>query len=299
MLCGSLLRFLTSLLPLCSSEISKSLLDNEVSFNKHIQRLRDLDYDILDVKATRWHDVSGSRLSSSGCFASSLTHTVVVVAIHYFQDYNYFKNGVKDLEMMMTNVITDAFKRVTTVKAGIELLEAFYSLAKRETIMGWVEKKTLLVFNLFLKELTGVKREYEHNRQKPPLMADEPKFAGSARWAQSKLDLVTFDWELLESAKFLKPSPGNAWFEKQQEAREAYTTFKAVIEEYVLKVYRNWIIEIEGQGLDHNQMQKRLELPLLRRKLPEVAAGADSGIGGGIDGTKANGGDGPMQVQSR
>ena len=39
-------------------EISKSLLDNEVSFSKHIQRLRDLDYDILDVKATRWHDVS-------------------------------------------------------------------------------------------------------------------------------------------------------------------------------------------------------------------------------------------------
>ena len=160
--------------------------------------------------------------------------------------------------MMMTNVITDAFKRVTTVKAGIELLEAFYSLAKRETILGWVEKKTLLVFNLFLEELTGVKREFEHNRQKPPLIADEPKFAGAARWAQSKLDLVSFDWDLLKGAKFLKPSPGNAWFDKEAEAREAFTTFKTVVEEYVLKVYRNWIVEIEGQGLDHNQMQKRL-----------------------------------------
>ena len=53
------------------SIIEKSLYSIQEAFERHIDRLRNLDYDILDVKATRWHD-----------------------------DYNYFKNGVKDLEVL-------------------------------------------------------------------------------------------------------------------------------------------------------------------------------------------------------
>jgi hypothetical protein len=40
------------------------------NFEKHIDRLSSLNYAILDVKSTRWHD-----------------------------DYSYFKQGVKDLEV--------------------------------------------------------------------------------------------------------------------------------------------------------------------------------------------------------
>lgn len=46
------------------------------SFQKLVRGLRGLDYNILDVKATRWHD-----------------------------DFNSFKSSVKDLEVMLTNVI--------------------------------------------------------------------------------------------------------------------------------------------------------------------------------------------------
>jgi dynein heavy chain len=57
-------------------EITKSLNDIELSFEKLILQLKQLNYDILDVKAAKWHD-----------------------------DYNTFKKGVKDLEVMMRNVI--------------------------------------------------------------------------------------------------------------------------------------------------------------------------------------------------
>lgn len=50
-------------------DIEKSLYEIEDAFEKYIDRLRRLDYDIMDVKATKWHD-----------------------------DYNFFTNGVKDLE---------------------------------------------------------------------------------------------------------------------------------------------------------------------------------------------------------
>ena len=57
-----------------------SLEDIEISFNKLIASLWNIRSFILDVKATRWHD-----------------------------DYNSFKQGVKDLEVMMQNLIFSAF----------------------------------------------------------------------------------------------------------------------------------------------------------------------------------------------
>lgn len=58
---------------------------------------------ILDVKATSWHD-----------------------------DYNKFKAGVKDLEVMVQNVINSGFDYISTVQEGVELLEVFAHLTMRE-----------------------------------------------------------------------------------------------------------------------------------------------------------------------
>jgi dynein heavy chain len=69
-------------------EITKSFVDIQGSFLKLVQGLRGLDYRILDVKATNWHD-----------------------------DYNVFKAGVKDLEVMMQNVIVMAIDAVSSLNS--------------------------------------------------------------------------------------------------------------------------------------------------------------------------------------
>lgn len=65
-------------------EITESLKDIQASFQRLVLQLRGLKYPILDVTATRWHD-----------------------------DYNSFKGGVKDLEVMMQNTIVLAFETVS------------------------------------------------------------------------------------------------------------------------------------------------------------------------------------------
>jgi dynein heavy chain, axonemal len=62
---------------------------------------------------------------------------------------------VKELEVMMANVINEAFQGVTSVTAAVELLEAFSSLAKRPAVQRAVDKKTVEVFQLFLKQVRG------------------------------------------------------------------------------------------------------------------------------------------------
>ena len=80
--------------------------------------LRNLKYNILDVKSgTLWHN-----------------------------DFGNYKNGTKDLEVMMTNVISSAFEVISTIESGVELLEAFSFLAKRENIRRAVHRKTVEVF---------------------------------------------------------------------------------------------------------------------------------------------------------
>ena len=68
------------------------------SFQKLVKSLQSLDYSILDVNSHRWHD-----------------------------DYNKFKAGVKDLEVMFTNGIQLAFDNASSLVGRVELLEVSQS----------------------------------------------------------------------------------------------------------------------------------------------------------------------------
>ena len=83
--------------------INRMLTEIEVTFDKNLQDLRKVQSIILNVKATTWHE-----------------------------DYNRFRSAVKDLEVMMTNVITYAFDAVRTVEQGVEVLDVFTHLNSRE-----------------------------------------------------------------------------------------------------------------------------------------------------------------------
>jgi len=43
-----------------------------------------------------------------------------------------FRNGIKDLEVMMQNLIVSAFETVSTVEQGVEVLDIFMHLSSRE-----------------------------------------------------------------------------------------------------------------------------------------------------------------------
>lgn len=84
-------------------EIELLLIQIENIFAKLIANLSEKRSVILDVKATTWHD-----------------------------QYNRFCCGIKDLEIMMQNVINMAFETVTTIQQGVEILDIFSHLQKRE-----------------------------------------------------------------------------------------------------------------------------------------------------------------------
>ena len=56
-----------------------------------------------------------------------------------------FRAGVKDLEVMVQNVITSTFETVTTVQEAVEILEVFEHLSSRE-----VRTKLVYIFCVLL-----------------------------------------------------------------------------------------------------------------------------------------------------
>ena len=102
-------------------EVTKALVEIERRFAVQIDRMKGLGYEILHVGGTgRWHG-----------------------------DFNTYRNAVKDLEVMLINVMNDAFDTAKDVPDAVKLLEAFTALAKKEHIMRCLEKHTGDVYNLF------------------------------------------------------------------------------------------------------------------------------------------------------
>ncbi|KAI8923518.1 dynein heavy chain and region D6 of dynein motor-domain-containing protein [Entophlyctis helioformis] len=190
-------------------EIAKSLEDIELAFEKLISSLWNIRKHILDVKATRWHD-----------------------------DYNNFKQGVKDLEVMMQNVIISAFEGASTVEAGVELLDVFHHLAKREAIKRTVEKKTADVYQILLQELNTVKIEFETHRKTPDIMRSQPDFAGSAYWARALLRRIQSSMSCLANAYYLPHTI------LAEEAKAQYDPLVASLEEYNSKTHIEWATNI-------------------------------------------------------
>lgn len=135
---------------------TKALLDVQAQFRVLIARLQKLDkeYDVLDPKNTRWHD-----------------------------DYATFRSGVKELENTVTRAMSAALEGAGALPAQVDLLVAFNSLAKREAVKRFVEKAMAECVAAHSTELNAVRKQFDSQRQAPPLHPLFPHYAGAALWA--------------------------------------------------------------------------------------------------------------------
>lgn len=212
-----------------AQEIVDGIMGIQYSFEQYIDHLRKLQYDILDVRVSKWHD-----------------------------DYHHFKNGVKDLDVMYCNVINAAFENNCTVSDGVALAETFFLLAKRDVIKRCVEKRATEIHHMFVKQVQVARGEFEKSRQSPPLRPSEPQYAGSALWAQSLAQLVKLSYQSIANLKHILN------VRDFEEGRDHFSTFSTVIRDYKMSCYNSWIEGLNEKAKD-NGLQLRLEKTLLRR----------------------------------
>lgn len=216
-----------------AKELIDGLLGIQHSFERHVERLNQLDYDILDVKVGKWHD-----------------------------DYNTFKLAVKDLEVMFANVISAAFENLSTISDGVAMLHTFRLLAKRDAIVRCVERKVSELFTTFIAQLQDARVEFDSRRSAPLLRPHEPQFAGSALWAHSIALNMKASWEVL------KPLRQFYSCREYEEAEESFMALYNILREFKLQRYQQWVEHVHSM-VDATGLQSRLERPLFRRVTAE------------------------------
>lgn len=202
-------------------QITRNLLEIEDIFHKNLQTLRAVRGGILDVKNTSWHE-----------------------------DYNKFRAGIKDLEVMTQNLITSAFELVRDVEHGVLLLDTFHRLANREAIMRTYEKKAVDLYMLFNSELTLVNREL--NKKWPYLEPYMAQYSGQAHWVRILRRRIDRVMNCLSGAHFL-PHIGTG-----EETVHTYQQMVQAIDELVRKTFQEWTATLDKDCI------RRLDMPLLR-----------------------------------
>ncbi|VDL84400.1 unnamed protein product [Schistocephalus solidus] len=206
-------------------EVELLLTQIENMFAKLMANLNEKRSLILNVKATSWHD-----------------------------EYNRFRSGVKDLEIMMQNGINLAFETVTTIQQGVEVLDIFAHLQKREAIRRTLDANTHAVIQLFLDGIQKIKQEMSVRPYTGMPLPREPTYGIQGilwRFLRRRLEK---SMQHLDQAFFL-PTAAAAL----EEHRNSYTQLCLGLEELTRKVFNDFQQTVESDPL------KCLEVPILIR----------------------------------
>lgn len=152
--------------------------------------------------------------------------------------------------MTINNIISLAFKAVSTVTDAVELLENFDTLAKRPLVREFVHRKAAdLVYKLFLNEIHEVEMLFEaHTNSKKtiPMPFSHPKWGGLAIWAYSLIKRLEKSREAVRNLYFTAAdSP------VQREALDKYKKQIDTLDAYISTICKNsWLDSITALTQD-------------------------------------------------
>ncbi|RNC35631.1 putative dynein heavy chain [Trypanosoma cruzi] len=189
-------------------EIEAQLVDIQRAFKAKMEMLRHLDYDILDVKSTRWVD-----------------------------DFRALKLDIDNLSMMLQQIIAVAFDSLSTTEMGAECIEAFYLVAKGEELLLQLDRGKDRVFRLVGSCVSLVQGKLQrHFNKPPPLFYLHPPLAGHAMWAENHSSFLEGTVSELRRCYYLRDSHESAdvmsLFERldrslRETVRQKYLEWKA------------------------------------------------------------------------
>lgn len=180
---------------------------------------------------------------------------------------------MKDLDIMYQKVINFAFESVMTVKEGVEMLEAFDYLAKRESIKNTVKKKAVEVLNFFQQELEQTKYEFDHMKHIKNLVPyNQGKFSGQSVWVRSLIHRIEQMREQIERLTFIEEAVKKSAFDKYD---LYFSTFRQFIINHRLKEWRE---ENKDMEESHNPMEGKLSKAILIKNEENEKEGRHSAL---------------------
>ena len=206
-----------------ATDITRVMKEIQRMLDRQLRTLFSVRQLILDVKGTSWHEYMTG-----------------------------FRTAVKDMEMMIENVLFASFESVTNLDQGIQILETFYIYYQRDIITRAFDKLIMKLYKILEDEVIAVRTLYSKNIL--PLPLTYPQYAGRGAWAMYMKRRLEMQLDLLTEAWWL-PQCGYGDDVKEQ-ARVLIKT----LDDFSLQTYKEWVRQVGPRDLT-----PRLEIPLMIR----------------------------------
>ncbi|XP_061620043.1 LOW QUALITY PROTEIN: dynein axonemal heavy chain 2 [Phyllopteryx taeniolatus] len=201
-------------------ERTLSLMKIEAKFQHGLQILRSVDQGILEVENTAWH-----------------------------VEFNRFRAFLKDLDVMLQNLITSVFKTVNSVEEGLRVMDIFKTVSARKSIKSKIDDMVDAIYGIFKRENSMIMKQIDKKMVLIPVYM--PPLAGQAHRARA----VKFHLESLMDV--LKKIPIRAESHSCRQVLVSYEQSIRTLNDLVTQRFAEWYQSLELQYV------KKLERPLL------------------------------------
>ncbi|KAF6211132.1 hypothetical protein GE061_014246, partial [Apolygus lucorum] len=147
-----------------------------------------------------------------------------------------FREGLREIEVIVENLIDSIFTTVTNVEEGTEFLTILHHYSNSEQLRLTFEKRTTEVHRMFLKEIDESKKEVMNERRQ--YMRGTARYGGRAVVAHQKKQRLMLLYKMLEQAEWL---PETAL---ETEVRDNYNNLIADLNDYIDILFEKWIKSI-------------------------------------------------------
>ena len=112
-------------------------------------------------------------------------------------DFYDFRSKIKELERRLASVITQGFDDYDTIYGRFKLLDNFEGLLTRPIIQDELEKKHIVLLDMYKKDLKEVQSLFlegkvliDKDDEHEPIYMNMPPIAGALTWCKSLRDRI-------------------------------------------------------------------------------------------------------------
>jgi len=129
---------------------------------------------------------------------TAITYDIMDIEMREFDDDFYkFRQRIKELERRIASILTQGFDDCDTIIGKFKLLDSFASLLNRPIIQDELEKKHIVLLELYKTDLKVVgtlfiegKALVDSNDEKAPIFKNLPPISGALNWTNGLLERI-------------------------------------------------------------------------------------------------------------
>jgi dynein heavy chain len=194
---------------------------------------------------------------------TAITYDIMDIERREFDDdFFKFRQRIKELERRIASILTQGFDDCDTIIGKFKLLDSFASLLNRPIIQDELEKKHIVLLELYKQDLKVVgtlfmegKALVDSNDEKAPIFKNLPPIAGALNWTNGLLERINEPME-----KLSKLSQSIQDREEFKDVQKLYISLCKNLKEYNKQKVVHW-----EQGVERHT-EEQLDKTLLYRE---------------------------------